>query len=316
MQEQELSDDLRHPRPSWDLSIAMLRAVLDGATYDAVAALHEVSRTAVEKRIKSVATHLASNAGIDGLNEDGAAFVRRLRLHRAALLSALDCLEPPAEPVARNIPILSEMEIAAGALRIRGRSQHPLEDLALYYMLFAIGARPLEIARLEIRDYLDLAGGVRRVSVLREDVSITSRARPLYFHSARLDEALDAYLADRIRRGAGLGVEGQYRGLAPGSRLFLSASGKGFEITPYGEAGQRRFLCRGIQETYRKLFRYAEFKQVTALTARHTVADRLYTRGADEAQVGLLLGIAERSAVREQFPRRQHAMEELTRDLA
>jgi hypothetical protein len=31
--------------------------------------------------------------------------------------------------------------------------------------------------------------------------------------------------------------------------------------------------------------------------------------------VGLLLGIAERSAVREQFPRRQHAMEELTRDL-
>jgi predicted transcriptional regulator len=45
------------------------------------------------------------------------------------------------------------------------------------------------------------------------------------------------------------------------------------------------------------------------------VADRLYTRGADEAQVGLLLGISERSAVKEQFPRRKHTMEELTRDL-
>ncbi len=312
MQEQELSGD---PRPSWDVSVAMLRAVLDGAAYDAVAALHGVSRTAVERRIKAVATHLASSAGIDGLNQSGAAFVRRLRLHRDALQTALDGLQPPCAERAVGTPILSEPEIAAGAVRIRGRSQHPLEDLALYYMLFAIGARPLEIARLEVRDYLDAAGSVRRISVLREEAAITSRARPLYFHSTRLNEAMNAYLADRVRCGAGLGVEGQYRGLAPGSRLFLSASGKGFEITPYGEAGQRRFRCRGIQETYRKLFRYAEFKQVTALTARHTVADRLYTRGADEAQVGLLLGISERSAVKEQFPRRKHTMEELTRDL-
>lgn len=312
MQEQELSGD---PRPSWDVSVAMLRAVLDGAAYDAVAALHGVSRTAVERRIKAVATHLAGSAGIDGLNQSGAAFVRRLRLHRDALQTALDGLQPPGAERAVGTPILSEAEIAAGAVRIRGRSQHPLEDLALYYMLFAIGARPLEIARLEVRDYLDAAGSVRRISVLREEAAITSRARPLYFHSTRLNEAMNAYLADRVLWGAGLGVEGQYRGLAPGSRLFLSASGKGFEITPYGEAGQRRFRCRGIQETYRKLFRYAEFKQVTALTARHTVADRLYTRGADEAQVGLLLGIAERSAVKEQFPRRQHTMEELTRDL-
>lgn len=51
----------------------MLRAVLDGAAYDAVAALHGVSRTAVERRIKAVATHLASSAGIDGLNQSGAA---------------------------------------------------------------------------------------------------------------------------------------------------------------------------------------------------------------------------------------------------
>lgn len=50
MQEQELSGD---PRPSWDVSVMMLRAVLDGAAYDAVAALHGVSRTAVERRIKA-----------------------------------------------------------------------------------------------------------------------------------------------------------------------------------------------------------------------------------------------------------------------
>ena len=54
---------------------------------------------------------------------------------------------------------------------------------------------------------------------------------------------------------------------------------------------------------------------LTALAARQTLADRLYSRGADEAQVGLLLGIADRSAVRERFPRRQPTLEELTKDL-
>lgn len=229
--------------------------------------------------------------------------------------TAIEALETPQPTMERSIRILSEDEIAAGALRIRDRSHHPLEDLALYYMLFATGARPLEIARLEVQDYLDAAGGVRRVSVMREEVSITFRARPLYFRSARLDDALDEYLAERVRSGAGLGVEGGYRSLDPRSRLFLSASGKGFEITPYGENGKKRFCCRAIQETYRKLFRYTEFEHVTALTARHTVADRLYTRGADESQVGLLLGIAERSAVREQFPRRKPTLGELMIDL-
>ena len=51
------------------------------------------------------------------------------------------------------------------------------------------------------------------------------------------------------------------------------------------------------------------------MTARYTVAERLYLRGADDSQVGLLLGIAERSAVRQRFPRRLQSLEELTKDL-
>lgn len=316
MHEQERPDEARHAaEPSWAVSAEMLRAVLEGHTYEVVATRHGVTRTAVERRIKSVATRLAATAGIDGLNEEGAAFVRRLRLHRTAVLAALEALDDSAMTTDRPIRILTEEEIAAGAVRIRGRSHQPLEDLALYYVLFATGARPLEIARLEVRDYLGPEGLVRRVSEVRDEVAITGRVRPLYFRSARLDEAMSAYLAERRSRMPGLGVEGRYRGLDPFSRLFLSSGGLGFEIKPYGEDGQRRFRCRGIQEAYRKLFRYAEFKHVTALTVRHTVADRLYVRGADESQVGLLLGIAERSAVREQFPRRHPSLDELTNDL-
>ncbi|QNP48623.1 site-specific integrase [Diaphorobacter aerolatus] len=303
------------PQSSWTLAIAMLRNVLDGDTYDAVASRHDITRTAVERRIKAVAIHVASTAGIAGLNAEGAAFVRRLRLHRDAIREALDKLgtEPPAH--ARHVRALTDEEISSGALRIRGRSHHHHEDMALYYILLATGARPLEIARLEVRDYLHADGTVRHISSVRSEVAITGRERPLFFCSMRLEEALNAYLAERVASRQGLGADGEYRGLDPASRLFLSTNGQGFEIKPYGSNGQKRFRCRAIQETYRKLFRYAELKQVTALTVRHTVADRLYARGADESQIGLLLGIADRSAVRDQFPRPLLSLDTLTTDL-
>lgn len=78
-----------------------------------------------------------------------------------------------------QIRILSEEDIATGARRVRARSPHPLEDLALYYLLLATGARPLEIARFQVSDYLAPDGVVRASSELRAELAITGRARPL-----------------------------------------------------------------------------------------------------------------------------------------
>ena len=55
-------------------SVEMLRAVIGGETYEAVAMRFGVSRTAVERRIKSVAVQLTQVVGVDGLKEEGAAF--------------------------------------------------------------------------------------------------------------------------------------------------------------------------------------------------------------------------------------------------
>lgn len=145
--------------------------------------------------------------------------------------------------------------------------------------------------------------------------SISGRSRPLYFASRKLDDALDAYLAERVARGHGVADAAAHRSLDPTSPLFLSATGEGFRITQYGAEGRRRFLCRPILETYRKLFRYAELEWATPLSIRRTVVARLYDRGADEEQVGLVLGISERSAVREQFPRVRPSMTSLVTEL-
>jgi integrase len=299
----------------WMVSVCMLRAVLEGDTYDVVAQRFNLTRTAVERRIKKVSLRAAMVSGIEGLNAEGATFVRRLRIHREAVLQAVAMIEPPGPAVRRDYRILSEEEVVKGSLRIRAQSPNPLEDVALYLMLFATGARPLEIARLEVRDWLQADGSVRRASSMRAETAITGKARPMFFRSARLDEAMDAYLAERLAKGQGRGDEAQFRGLDPYSQLFVSSTGRGFEITPYGGPGQKRFRCRGMQETYRKLFRYAGFKHMSTLSVRHTVADRLYARGADEMQIGLLFGISDRSAVRLLFPRRCTSLETLTQEL-
>lgn len=296
-------------------SVAMLRRVLAGSTYAAVAAEFGVTRTAVERRIKALAGRLSREVGIEGLSEGGTAFVGRLREHRDAILQALERFEPAPAPAARASRVVSPEEMELAIKRIRGRSAQAARDVALFYLLFATGAKPLEIARLRVKDYVDEQGEVRVESVLPASAANNGRPRPLYFASRRLVEALDLYLAQRLERRHGVGESQAWRGLDPESPLFLTPSGMGFRIIYHGEKGQHRYLCRAILEAYRKLFRYSELEGVTALSVRHTVATRLYERGADEEQVGLILGISERSAVREMFPRERPTLAVLMQDL-
>ncbi|PKO28724.1 MAG: site-specific integrase [Betaproteobacteria bacterium HGW-Betaproteobacteria-5] len=296
-------------------SAEMLKAVVDGLTYEAAAVRFGISRTAVERRIKSLAIQLTQAVGVEGLKEEGAAFVRRLRLHREAIHVALAGFVPQAALNARTARVLSVLEVEQGAIRIKGRTSRPWHDLALYYILFATGLRPLEIARLEVRDYLNPDGSVCRESELRPEAAINGKLRPLYFSSRRLENALAAYFRERCECRHGIGEPDLYRGLDPNSSLFLSPTGEAYKITSNGGPGQKRYVCRVLLEIYRKLFRYAELKGLSAQSARLTVISRMYTRGGDEDQVGTILGIGERSAVRELLPRPKPTLAELLDDL-
>lgn len=312
-------EDKTSSRPSHgrstDISVDMLLAVLDGETYESVAERFAVTRTAVERRVKAMAVQLCQTVGVEGLSTDGAAYVQRLRQNRDGIIAALKNFDPSVKGGRPGPRVVSADEIVAAARRVGTRSDHPSHDVSLFYILFATGARPLEVARLEVRDYLAEDGEVRPTSEIRAEVAITGKSRPLFFTSTKLNDSLALYLAVRRADGLGLGEPGAYGGLDPRSRLFLSTTGEGFQITPYGQPGQRRFLCRPILETYRKLFRLADLRGVTPLSVRHTVVARLYERGADEDQIGLLMGIGDRSAVRQQFPRPRPPISDLVDEL-
>jgi integrase len=297
-------------------SAHMLRSVLDGATYDAVATDFGVTRTAVERRVKSLAGRLCREVGISGMTEGSTAFVGRLRAARAQVLAALDAYCPSTALPPRNWRVVSAEEVVAGTVRIRGRSPEPRRDVALFCLLFATGARPLEIARLSVGDYLCADGTVRRCSELSAQASISGRARPLYFASERLDEALAHYLRQRVERGHGVGASaGMYRGLDPTSRLFLTSVGDAFRISHPREGNLRRSLCRPLLEVYGKLFRYAGIPGANVLSVRRTVAAWLFDRGAEVDQVGQFLGISDHRAVRALCPRQRRDLAGLVEDL-
>jgi integrase len=281
----------------------MLREVVDGDPSAVVAARWGLSRSGVDRRVKRLAADLTRAVGVEGLRETGAAFVKRLRLHRAAVLEALERFDPAQLSRQREARVLSIEEVELGARRLRCRANRPAHDLALYHLLFATGLRPLEVARLEVRDYLGRDGRTCRESRVRQQVAINGRERPLFFAHRPLEESLAAYLDERLHAGHGLaGVQG-WRGLDPRSPLFLGVDGEYYPITLNGEPGQRRFVCRPLLEAYRRIFRQAALPGLCAQSARLTLMARMHERGADESQIGLVLGISDRSAVRVQMSR-------------
>jgi integrase len=296
--------------------IQLLREVIDGHAYATVAQRWGLSRSAVDRRVKGLAVQLTQVVGVDGLQESSAAFVKRLRMHRGAILQALEQYEPTPLTSQREARVLTPDEVELGGRRVRSRSARPLHDLALYYLPFATGLRPLEVARLTVGDYLLAEGNVRRESRVRADVAINGKDRPLFFNHRRLDEALGAYLGERIRAGHGLGAAEHWRGLDPLGPVFLGAEGEVYPITPNGSEGQHRYVCRSLLEIYRKIFRQADIPGLCTQSARLTLMSRMYERGADEDQVGLVLGIADRSAVREQLPRPRPELARVLEELA
>lgn len=297
------------------LSMTMLQDVVNGKTYDAVAAVYGLTRTAIERRVKTAALRLFREAGIDGINEEGLAFVQRLRSCRPAITAAIERYEPRMLDQKRGGRILTDQDIALAVQRTRQRSPCPHRDVALLYVLLTTGARPLEIARLEVHDYLHADGSVREESVMRAEVAVNRKSRPLFFASEKAREAIDRYLAERAGQLPAVPLHAPYRRLDPQSRLFLTEKGTPFAIHSHGAQGQMRFLCRGILETYRKIFRRIGLPGVSALSVRRTVATRMYERGAAEDQIGEILGISEKKSVRELLPKQRQSLQSVVRGL-
>jgi len=280
-------------------SIQMLKGILDGKSYVAIAHESGLSRSAVEQRVKALARELEAVVGVERVDEDDAPSVTAMRARKDNYLEALAHYHPQRAAVTgKRSRALNDQDIERAVAMIRQHSNCRKRDTALLLALLSTGAKPLEIARLLVSDYLTEDGQVREESVMRADAAINGKQRPLFFASAKVVAAIDAYLEERVRRGQGTKNPTTYRGLDPESKLFLTGDGHAMPIKVRSLGNRRHYRCGVILDIYRRIFARAGLKGVSALSARRTIAERLLDRGCDVNQVGAVLGLKERDSVR------------------
>lgn len=280
-------------------SIKMLKAILDGKTYVAVAQESGLSRSAVEQRVKALARDLETVVGVEWVDEDEVATVKEMRARKDNYLEALEHYNPQrVADIYKGPRGLTDQGIERAVAAIRQHSKCKKRDTALLLVLLSTAAKPLEIARLLVSDYLTEDGLVREESAMRVAAAINGTERPLFFASTKVVASIDAYLEERARRGQGMKDKTKYRGLDPDSRLFLTGDGHELPIRVRAMGDRRQYRCGVLLDVYRRIFARARLKGVSALSARRTIAEKLVDRGCDVNQVGAVLGLKERNSVR------------------
>ncbi|MDR1662427.1 MAG: hypothetical protein LBR95_08415, partial [Azoarcus sp.] len=155
------------------LSIAFMRAVLAGRTFQDVGRDHGLTGNAVAQRVKSLALHLCTSGLLAGVNPDALGFINKLREHREHIEAALYRAESSNLLLQKPQPkeVLSLHEITVVLHRAGLRSLAPLRDVALVHVALMTGAKPVEVARMRISDYLNRDGSVRSVSLVRARIA-------------------------------------------------------------------------------------------------------------------------------------------------
>ena len=165
-------------------SIQMLKGILDGKTYVAIAQESGLSRSAVEQRVKALARELQTVVGVVQVDEDDMPTVQGMRARKDNYLEALEHYHPQRVVNARKGPrALTSEDIERAVAMIRQHSKCSNRDVALLLVLFATAAKPWRSQGSKYGDYLTADGSVREESVMRADAAINGQERPLFFAS-------------------------------------------------------------------------------------------------------------------------------------
>jgi len=293
-------------------AVSMLSALLEGGqTYREVGRALGIGHSTVERQVKALLWQVARAAPIPGVPDVDIASLGQLRVHASAVM---DAVRSARLDEAHALTELDESELLAGIRRIRRLSENANRDVALLLTLLCTGAKPLELARLKVQDYVCEDGAVRRTSRLGDGTAIQARARAVFFDSERVCDAIDAYLEERVRRRIGVLIAPAFRGLDPHSALFLTEGGRPFRIRARSPDDPRP-TCPVLLATYAGIFRRAGWRGVNTQHARRLFAQRVAAKGADRGQLAELLGVTSERSVKRLLERSRRPLADLVKDL-
>lgn len=283
-------------KDSLEIASVMLRAMVAGASCEQIATDFGLTKSAVSQKTRMLAIDLQQIVGVVGVDEDESPTAALIRHHGDAYLEALEHFVPDAASAWRGEVIeLATCRLAQHLIKIARHSRCAERDSALLLILFATAAKPLEIAQLEVRDYLDELGAVRQQSNMRADIAVNGKERPLLFCDPALVTAIDTYLELRRSQGMAIHEKSSYRSLQPHSRLFLSRTGNPMAVKQSGP-WSKHLVCKEIHEIYRRIFTLVGHSGINTAMARRLAAHRLHIDGANAEEIGAALGVKKLAA--------------------
>ena len=138
-------------------SIQMLKGILDGKTYVAIAQESGLSRSAVEQRVKALARDLETVVGVERVDEDDVPTVNAMRARKDNYLEALEHYHPQrVADTGKGPRALKDQDIERAVAVIRQHSNCRKRDTALLLVLLldrgqALGDRKAPGTRLPDR---------------------------------------------------------------------------------------------------------------------------------------------------------------------
>lgn len=263
-----------------------LLAMLQGQTYDQIAARFRVTKSTVSKSVSDLARDLQSVVGVVGLDENCTPTAHLIRAHGKDYLEALEHFVPLAkQATTTSPPIITQAHVDQLVLHTARHSRCKQRDIALLLMLIHTGARPNEIAKLAVADYIDASGQHRSPPWLPAGAASNGIARPLLLRDATVLYWIDAYLAWRLAARYGVSDQTAYRGLQGQSSLFLSRTGASFS-----SSSTKATTEKGLHDVLQRIFRYANLPGLGVLGARRSVAHRLHADGCTPEEIAFYLG--------------------------
>jgi len=168
-------------------------------------------------------------------------------------------------------------------------SRQPARDLALVHVLIGTGLTPIEIASLQIADFLNKDGAIRERASVRSEVARNAKTRPLFWTSPAVTDAVTAYLIERSLVIESCDHDKPYLGFNPQSPLLLTANWTPIAMSENGRDHRKR--CTGLHDRIRCLLREADLAEYSSFYARKVFAARLHAAGASVEEIALLLGV-------------------------
>ena len=178
-------------------------------------------------------------------------------------------------------------------------SRHPERDCLVLLLSLTCGLRVFELAQIEIQDIMFSSGAFRTEVSLRAKITKGCRQRCIYLTHKKTVDALERYLALRIRLGLGTELTNdRYRGLSPATALILTHKGSKFYLNTKRrinfDGEQVDYLaCDSLQAHITKLYKDAGIKGGSSHSGRRSFATNLLHNNVSLESLQVLMGHAQ-----------------------